>query len=309
MSEKKFPNLFIVGAAKGGTTTLHYALGQHPDVFMSRKKEPGYFVWPEEELQFINNGKLITQPRFLVNHLDDYLRLFEEGRDKKILGESSTTYLFFCEKCIANLKRIHPDPAHVNIVITLRNPVDRAYSQYMHKVRDGAESLTFEEALEKERWRRENNWHFDYQYVQRGFYYGQVKAFMENFPQTKIFLFEELRHEPGKVFTELQQFLGLEVKELKADEELNVSGKPKVEAVNRFLKRKNPLKSFIGKLIPKELRRKTRLRVQSTVYKYNLEKEAMNEETRVKLTSVFHDDVMRLQDLIGRDLTPWLAGG
>ncbi len=74
-----FPNLLIVGAAKGGTTALHYALDQHPEVFMSKKKEPGYFVWPEEQLQFINNGELITQPRFLVNHLDEYLELFNEG--------------------------------------------------------------------------------------------------------------------------------------------------------------------------------------------------------------------------------------
>ncbi len=269
--DKRFPNLFIVGAAKAGTTSFHYALDQHPEVFMSRKKEPGYFVWPEEELQFINNGTLITQPRFLVNHLDDYLKLFEEGIDKKIRGESSTTYLFFYEKCIANLRRIHPDPARVNIVITLRNPVDRAFSQYMHKVRDGAESLSFEEALDKEAWRKENNWHFDYQYV-----------------------------------TELQTFLGLEVKELKADDELNVSGKPKVESVNIFLKRKNPLKSFIGKLLPKEMRRKARLKVQSAVYKYNLEKEAMDPDTRVRLKKIFSEDILKLQELIGRDLSGWL---
>lgn len=304
--DKRFPNLFIVGAAKAGTTSFHYALDQHPEVFMSRKKEPGYFVWPEEELQFINNGTLITQPRFLVNHLDDYLKLFEEGIDKKIRGESSTTYLFFYEKCIANLRRIHPDPAHVNIVITLRNPVDRAFSQYMHKVRDGAESLSFEEALDKEAWRKENNWHFDYQYVQRGFYYQQVKAFRDNFPNTKIFLFEDLRSETEKVFTELQTFLGLEVKELKADDELNVSGKPKVESVNIFLKRKNPLKSFIGKLLPKEMRRKARLKVQSAVYKYNLEKEAMDPDTRVRLKKIFSEDILKLQELIGRDLSGWL---
>src|SRR5262249_18108808 len=138
MAEKNlFPNLLIVGAAKGGTTALHYALDQHSDVFMSRKKEPGYFVWPEEELQFINNGQLITQPRFLVNHLNDYLELFREGEIRKIRGESSTTYLFFYQKAVYNIKKIHPDPMNVNIVITLRNPIDRAFSQYMHKLRDG----------------------------------------------------------------------------------------------------------------------------------------------------------------------------
>ena len=116
MSDKNlFPNLLIVGAAKGGTTALHYALDQHPQVYMSQKKEPGYFVWPEENLEFINNGKLITQPRFLVNHLDDYLALFAEGRDTKVRGESSTTYLFFYEKAIANIRRIHPAPADIKL--------------------------------------------------------------------------------------------------------------------------------------------------------------------------------------------------
>jgi len=302
-----FPNLLIVGAAKGGTTALHYALDQHPDVYMSKKKEPGYFVWPEENLQFINNGELITQPRFLVNHLDDYLKLFEDGKNKKIRGESSTTYLFFYQKAVYNIKKIHPDPANVNVVIMLRNPVDRAFSQYMHKLRDGAESLSFEEALEKEQWREENNWHFDYQYTKRGFYYEQVKTFLENFPLTKIFLFEDLKNETEKVLNDLQQFLGLELKVLDAGDELNVSGKPKVESVNRFLKKKNPIKEFVGKLLPKDLRRRLRLKVQSTVYKYNLEKETMNPETREKLQGVFHDDVMKLQELIGRDLTAWIS--
>jgi hypothetical protein len=304
--EKKFPNLFIIGAAKGGTTSLHYALDQHPDVFMSRKKEPGYFVWAEEELQFINNGTLITQPRFLVNHLNDYLALFAGGEGRKIRGESSTTYLFFYQKAIGHLKKIHPAATEAGIVISLRNPVDRAYSQYMHKVRDGAETLSFEEALEKEQWRKENNWHFDYQYRQRGFYYEQVKAWMENFPRTKIFLFDDLRNQTQRVFGEVQEFLGLDVKELKADEELNVSGRPKIDSVNKFLKKKNPLKTFLGRLIPKELRRKARLKVQSTVYKYNLEKETMDPETRVNLQHAYRNDLLRLQELIDRDLSDWL---
>ena len=307
MSDKNlFPNLLIVGAAKGGTTSLHYALDQHPQIFMTRKKEPGYFVWPEEDLQFINNGKLITEPRFLVNHLDDYLSLFEEGKDTKVRGESSTTYLFFHQKAIANIKRIHPDPGQVRIVIALRNPVDRAFSQYMHKLRDGAESLSFEEALEKEPWRKENNWHFDYQYVQRGMYYEQVKAYLENFSDVKIYLSEDLGNDPAEVANSLEEFLGIEKVSLDFGDALNVSGEPKMEALNKFLKKENPLKKFVGSLLPKSLRRRLRLKVQSTVYKYNLEKKEMNPETREKLKKNFHDDILKLQGLIKRDLTSWL---
>lgn len=301
-----FPNLFIVGAAKGGTTTLHYALDHHPQVFMSKKKEPGYFAWPEEELHFINNAKLITEPRFLVNHLTEYLNLFKEGEEKLIRGESSTTYLFFYEKVITNLKRIHPDPENIKIIICLRNPVDRAFSQYMHKMRDGAESLTFEEALEKELWRKENNWHFDYQYVQRGLYFKQVKAYLDNFKNVKIYLSEDLRHDPEGVVNSLEEFLGIEKIQLDFSDALNVSGEAKIESLNKFLKRENAFKKFIGRLFPKSLRRKMRLKVQSTVYKFNLEKKELPPETREQLKNIFRDDVLKLQTLIKRDLSSWL---
>src|SRR4030095_6852400 len=198
---------------------------------MSKKKEPGYFTWPEENLSFINNGKLITKPRFLVNHLDDYLALFEEGKDKKIRVESSTTYLFFYEKTIANIKRIHPDPAGVNIVIVLRNPVERAFSQYMHKLREAAEPLSFEEAIDTEGERKRENWHFDYQYTGRGLYFEQVKAYIENFQKVKIYLNEDLASDPQGVVRSLEEFLEIDQVPLDFGESLNVSGEPKVEAL------------------------------------------------------------------------------
>lgn len=301
-----WPNLLMVGAAKGGTTTLHYALDQHPQVFMSGKKEPGYFAWPEEELTFINNGKLVTKPRFLVNHLDEYLALFEEGRNKKIRGESSTTYLFFYEKTIANILRIHPDPQAVHIVITLRNPVERAFSQYMHKLRDGAETLDFEDALEMETKRKTDNWHFDYQYTSRGLYYTQVKAYLDHFRKVKIYLSEDLRNDPEGLVQSLEDFLAIDSVPLLFGDNLNASGEPKSEAINKFLKKPNLLKKIVGGLLPKELRRKLRLKVQSTVYQYNLEKKEMKPETREKLKKYYREDVLKLQELINRDLGSWI---
>ncbi len=301
-----WPNLLIVGAAKGGTTTLHYALDHHPQVFMSRKKEPGYFTWPEEDLSFINNGKLITRPRFLVNRLNDYLALFEEGKNRQIRGESSTTYLFFYEKTIANILRIHPEASNVNIVIVLRNPVDRAFSQYMHKLRDAAESLNFEEALKAEEQRKAENHHFDFQYIQRGFYHNQVKAYLDNFKNVKIYLNEDLRNDTEGVVRSLEEFLNIEKIALEFGDALNVSGKSKVEAINSFLKKPNPLKKILGKLMPKDVRKRMRLKVQSTVYKYNLEKIEMKSETRDNLKNIYSEDVLRLQDLIKRDLTSWV---
>ncbi|MCS6917803.1 MAG: sulfotransferase [Chitinophagales bacterium] len=304
--EACWPNLLIVGAAKSGTTTLHYALAQHPDVFMSPKKEPGYFTWPDEPLQFINNGRLITQPRFLVNRQSDYLQLFAPGCQRRYRGESSTTYLFFYEKTIANIRRLHPDPDGVRIVIALRNPVERAFSQYMHKVRDGAETLSFEEALQQEAWRREHNWHFDYSYLERGFYYRQVKAYRDHFPHVHILLFDDLRNDPAATLLRVQEFLGLPAVNLDAGGELNVSGRPRILAVNRFLKRKNKVKELLGSLLPAALRRRLRLRVQSLVYRHNLERETLPADLRRQLIDVYRTEVEQLQGLLQRDLSSWL---
>ncbi len=297
----------IVGAAKSGTTTLHYALGRHPQVFMSRRKEPGYFVWPEQQLQFINNGKLVRQPRFLVNRLPDYLELFSAGEHCAIRGESSTTYLFYYEQAIANIYRLHPAAAEVHIIIVLRHPAERAYSQYMHKVRDGAEPLTFEQALEQEAYRQQHQWHFDYQYVRRGFYYNQVKAYLERFPKVQIFLYEDLRDHPQQVLEQIQRFLGVDVLPLEIGGELNVSGKPRLAFVNRFLKRQNVLKTWLGQWLPTAVRRRLRLRVQQVVYRHNLEKMAMHPETRQRLIELYRPEILRLQSLIGRDLSAWLT--
>lgn len=301
-----WPNLLIVGAAKSGTTTLHYALAQHPDVFMSPKKEPGFFTWPGEPLQFINNGRLITRPRFLVNDQQQYLQLFSEGCHRTYRGESSTTYLFFYEKTIANIRRLHPEPDNVRIIIVLRHPAERAFSQYMHKVRDGAEPLTFEQALEQEAWRRQHNWHFDYRYRERGYYYNQVKAYCDSFRHVHILLYDDLRQDTDAALHRVQQFLGLTPVKLDAGTELNVSGRPRIMAVNRFLKRKNKIKEWFGMLLPAGLRRRLRLRVQSLVYRHNLERQAINPETRRQLVEAYAEDIGRLQQLLGRDLSSWL---
>lgn len=273
---------------------------------MSYKKEPGYFTWPDEPLQFINNGRLITKPRFLVNRKEDYLKLFAEGCSRRYRGESSTTYLFFYEKTIANIRRLHPEPDAIRILMILRHPVERAFSQYMHKVRDGAEPLTFEQALEQESWRRTHNWHFDYRYVERGFYYPQVKAYLDHFPHVLVLLYDDLRNDTAATLRTVQRFLNIKIMELTYEQELNVSGRPRLMALNWLLKQPNKLKSLAGALIPPAWRRRLRLRLQSLVYRHNLEREVINPETRKKLLDMYAPDIEQLQKLLGRDLSAWL---
>jgi len=112
------PNLFIVGAMKAGSTSLHEYLATHPDCYMSREKEPGYFV---SEMR--------------TNHtLESYLELFKDGAGRKYRGESSTHYAKV-PTYMGVPARIHDFAPQARIVYIMRDPVARTISHYWHEVK------------------------------------------------------------------------------------------------------------------------------------------------------------------------------
>ena len=135
------PNFLVVGAGKSGTTSLYHYLKAHPDVFMSRIKEPGFIV-----AQFIKmpQSGVGDERQSTVGNFSDYCRLFEDAEGKKAVGEASNDNLYHYERAIPYIKRFFGD---IKIIIILRNPVDRAFSAYTYLLRDNREFLTFEEDL------------------------------------------------------------------------------------------------------------------------------------------------------------------
>src|SRR6266849_533449 len=142
-----WPNFFLVGAAKAGTTSAYAYLSQHPQVFFPRIKEPHFFtrVRPSGE------------QRFFVEAITDrtaYLRLFRGARGFGVVGDASPSYLW------------HPHVAHrirarvpdAKIAIILRDPVERAHSHYLMDYREGVQDLSFYEALVRDMNRREKGW-------------------------------------------------------------------------------------------------------------------------------------------------------
>lgn len=196
----KKPNLFIVGAARSGTTSLWQYLKTHPDIYMPEDellKEPTYFS---------NNERKLT--------LDSYLSLFEPaGHRHKWIGEASVAYITDPESA----KRIHAfDPA-AKIIIMLRNPADRAYSLYNWMVQDGYEyAFSFEEALKLEEIRvhqRESDWYkpnyyWGYLYFRSGLYHDQVKRYLEVFKENVLVTkFEDFVKNPAPSYEEICSFL------------------------------------------------------------------------------------------------------
>ena len=192
---QRFPNLFIIGAMKAGTSSLHQYLDQHPDIFMARFKEPQYFAphltrWKQDW----GEGNRHPEPG-----IDWYLRLFAEAGDVRYAGESSVSYTAvpWVTGCHERIHRFNPD---ARLIYLMRDPIERTISHYWHFVADGREDLGMLEAVR----RRE-------EYVARSDYARQLRPYIETFGPDQVFALtlEELNSDTTGTFSRLFGFLGL----------------------------------------------------------------------------------------------------
>ena len=232
-----------------------------------------------------------------------YRELFEGADEKSIRGEASTLYLY-SRHAPERIARRSPD-AH--IVALLRHPVDRAYSQFLHHVRDTHETTTdFVQALENEedRLHRGPFWH----YRRVGLYYEQLKRYYEYFPgsQIRVYLLEDFAENEERVWKDLLDFLKVDsAVGLPETKKTNATGLPQNPLLHRMLSLpwRFPVLREIVQRIPKTVRD-----VFSSIRRRNLSKPELSADVRLHLTSrYFVDDIRALQELIGRDLSDWLV--
>jgi hypothetical protein len=188
------PNLFVVGAAKAATTSLWRYLQAHPDVFMARIKEPHFF----------SHGGVDGIP--VAKTEDDYLALFAQAGRAAFRGEASVSYLWDPEAPPA-LRRWAPD---ARILISLRDPVERAYSHYWTHVRIGTERRSFREAVDAELAGHADVASVPPPYVSRGHYDEQVAPYLELFDDVLVLFFEELVADVRSSMRTVFGFLGLD---------------------------------------------------------------------------------------------------
>ncbi len=297
------PNFLIVGAAKCGTTSLYHYLKQHPDVFMSPVKEPRFLsnraanpgTGPGDD-SMVQSG---------VRTLNDYLDLFKESAGMKTIGEASADTLFLFEKTIPAIQRYLGDP---RIIIILRDPVKRAYSAYNYHVRDGREKLCFKDALTAEEQRRRDGYVYMWQYAEGGLYAQRVSAFQEQFSRVKVLLHDDFMRDPITLIKSVYTFLDVDPNFIPdRSHNHNVSGVPRWNFFNNLFikpKRLHKIARTIGGAI---LGAERWIRLRDRVRFINMEKpEAMPSDIERSLRLYYRKDILKLQDLIGKDLSAWL---
>jgi hypothetical protein len=301
----QLPNFLIVGAAKSGTTSIHYFLKQHPQIFMSSVKEPKFISSQSLTFPFRGIGDSDVE-KTICKDFSSYRSLFKKAKGEKILGEASTDTLYYADKSVEVIKKILGNP---KILIVLRNPVDRAFSNYVHLVKDGRENLNFAEALEEEENRIKNNWDYFWHYKSLGMYYRQVKSFLENFPEVQIFLFDQLKDNMVQLIKDVFSFLEVDVSyEIKNSETpLNASGIPKNIVMQKFLSTHNVFFRTGRKLLNDTFLEDPLAKFSAKLRKKNLARKKMDSGQRKNLVEFYREDILNLSDLIHEDISHWLT--
>jgi len=289
------PNFFIVGANKAGTTSLYNYLQQHPEIFMSKNKEPMFFI--SEDLNLNANRPDKQYRRYLIDNIEDYSALFDDVTSELAIGEASTAYL---PNPLApkNIRKLIPNAKFIAI---LRNPIERAYSAYTYNLQKGIDPVSdFKLAIKEEQ--SKGNWRH---YVKLGFYSKQIKNYFETFEdnQIKVFLYEDLKYDTNTILKNIFQFLEVDdTYTPDISKEHNVTLLPKNKPLHSILTRLKRISFSHKKTKPKK-----KEGLLDKLIKQNLQKPSkISIEVRRDLIEVYRQDILKLQDLIDRDLSTWL---
>jgi hypothetical protein len=286
-----WPNFFIVGAAKAGTTSLHALLRAHPEVFMSMPKEPHHFcqVQPPYELRWHFEAYADSAR---------YLKLFRDANGFKAIGEGSTSYLWHPEVPV----RIRQRVPHARIIISLRDPIERAYSHYLMHVREGIQNLPFYEALREDIHRTGWEWGISHFYVEKGRYAAQVRRYLEVFgpDRVKVVLFDHFQRDPRARLLEVVRFL-----------ELDAAPVARIDATKIHNRHRAPRGRWARLLAGSRLSRMlgetiVPRRLGSFIYERFLLKAArkppMDPRARELLTRIYEPEIDELERILKRDM-------
>ncbi|MFD1343970.1 sulfotransferase [Litorisediminicola beolgyonensis] len=297
----KYPNLFIPGAPKCGTTSLAYYLGQHPDIFAPLIKEPAFF------------GSDLNAARPRIS-LESYLDLYKEWKEETVAFDASTHY-FSAKRAAAEIAEAAPE---ARAVIMVRNPVEATYSMYHQLVFNGAEQPnSFEESLDAESGRTTNAEVNRFAYSQN-FLYSKIFSFDENIKRfefclgkerVRVVLLDDLKENPIEQIVNICNWLEIKVAPVY---KFDLSKKNEAKTVRiRWLNTiANYPPAWIGNFTKPIFSKKSRVGVRTFLGRYNTKTSKnppMHAETRRRLVNHYTPEIEKLSRRLDRDLSHWLS--
>ena len=304
-TNSRLPDFLLVGAAKSATSSLSFYLDQHPQIAMASQKESWFFSFYGNPPDYSSPGVLSD----VVSDLDTYTCLYDGAKADQKLGDACPSYLYTYEDTIRNIQQLYSAEtlAKLKIIISLREPVSRAYSQYYTFKRKVQEPLTFDRAIQPDTIdkRLQENWNIFYDYLGFGMYASKVEAFQQAFGKERVhvLLYDDIQTDIQKTCRAIFDFLEIDPDVVVDDRyKINsVSGEPRLKWVVAGLFSKNRFKRAISAIISQKLRRI----IIFFIFKVLLKRETLDATTIQQISQHFTEDISRLEKLIDRDLSAW----
>lgn len=295
------PDFLIIGPPKCASTSLHFYLGQHPEIYMSQVKETNFFT------EDFHKG------------LDFYSKYFEQAGNKKAIGEATPSYSFL-PFAADRIKQTFPD---IKIILCFRNPMERAFSNWLMLWDAGVEQVSFRNAIDinlkqleyinfegdkgaeifnnrknnigaGEKWVRV--------YLQAGMYATILKYWLERFSQEqiKIIYLDDIKNKREETLKSLFSFLGVDENffVLKTEEQNFYYDRKMYRKLNGIIGVKNT--RLIAKYLPENL--KSAFKQKKAQVKQS---PVLSHDDRFFLWNFYKDEISELEKLTGKDFSHW----
>jgi len=297
------PNFIVAGFAKCGTTSLYHYLIEHPEIYLPERKELHYFTYDSIlKSRCLGPGDK-EMHSFHVKTFDDYKKFYSNSDGYKAIGDISPTYASYMEG-LEGLKSVLG--SSTKVVLIVRDPIDRMYSNYLHLVREGRETLSFEDAIANE----------DKRFFEKGFsnfwrykftssYYSKIKNVTDNFENVFILTFEDFVRNRKKRLKELYSFLGVDENFVpdNIDYQFNQGGLYKSNFITKLIFHRGKINSFLKKIIP--LNATTKKIASKVTRSSKIETPRINNETELVLIKQFREEVSALKRDFGVHTEFW----
>ncbi len=267
----KLPNFFIIGVVKGGTTSLYNYLSQHPDIYLPPIKETNHFsksdIRKEDFLKTYSLDVEIDLDKYIrlgmkevvhiahVNNEEHYKALFSKVENQRAIGEISNSYMI-CPSSASSIFEFNPS---AKIIVMLRNPIQRAWSQYLMNIREAKSCHeSFIQELKSDDSCEKKGWGVNHQYLELGKYAEQLQRYVDLFGREQILVLfhEDYKEDTAGTMSEICSFLEIDASfQFDTSQKSNISSLPRFGFLNKVLIESGILQG-LKKQVPRSLRRK-----------------------------------------------------
>jgi len=299
------PDFLVAGVPKAGTTALHAALSRHPSLYMSPIKEPKFFLTDGPPPARGGPGDALTYREHIWQR-DKYEALFDAAPPGALRGESTPLYLYD-RVAMRRIKDLIPA---VKLIMVVRDPVERAHSNWTHLWSAGLEPVgDFVRACAEEERRIAAGWASFWHYTGLGKYGEQLDHAFSLFPRKQVLVvrYRRLVDEPAATLDRICAFLGVQTGVVGEIPRENVTAHPEHTLGHRAASLAMRAGHAAGRVLPRDAAAGATHRLERFLQRGRRERQPLGWEQRQALLPAFEDDIKLLEKVLGEDFGDWLA--